>query len=68
LSIAQRGQLFGLVVRPTPRFVVDKLAIYRERVLSKQWAQTWPNLQIQHRGQTPFFGNFLKSGSEVHRV
>jgi hypothetical protein len=46
--------LFGLVVRPTPRFVVDKLAMYRERVLSKKWEQAWPSLQIQHSGSEHF--------------
>jgi len=39
--------LFGLVVRPTERFIAEKYAIYLERVLSKQWQEAWPRLQIQ---------------------
>jgi hypothetical protein len=56
--------LFGLVVRPTRRFVGDKHALYLERVRSKQWEQTWPSLQFEHRGQSPIFGNFLKPGCD----
>ena len=42
--------LFGMIVRPTPRFVADKHAVYLARVLSKEWEQTWPSLQIQDTG------------------
>jgi len=45
--------LFDLVLRPTPRFLTEKYAIYLERVRSKQWEQAWPKL----RGQTPVLGN-----------
>lgn len=38
--------LFGLVVRPTPRFAADKHAVYLERVRSKDWARAWPGLRI----------------------
>jgi hypothetical protein len=48
--------LFGLIVRPAGRFVVDKRAMYRERVLSKQWEQTWPGLQIENSGSEHFLG------------
>jgi hypothetical protein len=48
--------LFGLIVRPAGRFVVDKHAMYRERVLSKQWEQTWPGLQIENSGSEHFLG------------
>jgi hypothetical protein len=44
--------LFDLVLRPTPRFVAEKYAVYLERVRSKQWEQAWPRL----RGQTPVLG------------
>lgn len=47
--------LFGLVVRPTQRFIADKHALYLERVLAKQWEQTWPGLQIQDTGVRPQF-------------
>lgn len=42
------GDLFKLLVRPTPHFAtkVEKLARYRERVNGKKWAEIWPRLQI----------------------
>jgi hypothetical protein len=46
--------LFGLVVRPTPRFVVDMHAMYLERIRSKQWALAWPGLHIQNSGSEHF--------------
>ena len=36
--------LFGLVVRPTPRFVAEKHAVYLERMRGKNWQATWPRL------------------------
>lgn len=36
--------LFGLVVRPTRRFIGAKYDIYLERVRNKRWLQTWPRL------------------------
>nr|WP_091665455.1 nucleotidyltransferase family protein [Massilia sp. PDC64] len=38
--------LFALIVRPTQRFVVDKHAVYVDRIRSKNWQATWPNLRI----------------------
>ena len=53
--------LFGLVVRPTGRFVVEKHVVYLERVRSKQWEQLWPSLQIQP-GSDPDFRKLPKTG------
>jgi hypothetical protein len=39
--------LFGLVVRPTPRFARDKRQIYEERIKAKGWIATWPHLRIE---------------------
>jgi hypothetical protein len=38
--------LFGLVVRPTPRFQTVKHGVYLDRVRAKQWRATWPRLTI----------------------
>jgi hypothetical protein len=38
--------LFGLVVRPTPRFQTIKHDVYLDRVRAKQWQATWPRLAI----------------------
>jgi hypothetical protein len=38
--------LFNLVVRPTARFKMEKRQIYVDRVRSKNWLATWPNLLI----------------------
>ncbi|WP_058975124.1 nucleotidyltransferase family protein [Pseudomonas syringae] len=38
--------LFNLVVRPTARFEMEKKPIYIDRVRSKNWLATWPNLLI----------------------
>lgn len=38
--------LFGLFVRPTPRFIGAKHDIYLERVRNKQWLRTWPCLVL----------------------
>lgn len=38
--------LFNLIVRPTPRFMVDKRHIYLDRVRSKNWQSAWPKLRI----------------------
>ena len=53
--------LFDLVVRPTQRFGVEKQAVYLERILSKQWEQLWPSLQIQP-GSDPDFRKLPKTG------
>ncbi len=39
--------LFALTVRPTQRFVAEKHAVYVDRVRSKNWQATWPNLRIE---------------------
>jgi uncharacterized protein len=39
--------LFALTVRPTQRFVVEKHAVYVERIRCKNWQATWPNLRIE---------------------
>jgi hypothetical protein len=38
--------LFGLIVRPTQRFLGEKHAIYLDRVRSRNWARDWPDLRI----------------------
>jgi hypothetical protein len=38
--------LFGLIVRPTPRFVAEKYAVYLERIRAKGWQAAWPRLTI----------------------
>lgn len=41
------ADLFALAVRPTPRFMADKRALYRARVADKAWQRTWPGLTIE---------------------
>jgi len=45
--IAPHGidDLVGMVVRPGPNFV-HKLAVFRNRIATKKWAQRWPGLQF----------------------
>lgn len=38
--------LFNLVVRPTAKFQADKRQIYLNRLRSKNWLATWPNLKV----------------------
>jgi hypothetical protein len=38
--------LFQLLIRPTPRFVDDKQAIYAQRLREKNWSATWPQLRV----------------------
>ncbi|WP_062386170.1 nucleotidyltransferase family protein [Pseudomonas abietaniphila] len=38
--------LFNLVVRPTARFEVEKKPLYLDRIRSKNWPATWPDLFI----------------------
>lgn len=38
--------LFNLIVRPTARFKSEKKPIYVDRVRSKNWLATWPDLSI----------------------
>ncbi len=37
--------LFGLILRPTPRFVGEKHAIYLDRIETRQWRAIWPKLR-----------------------
>ena len=37
--------LFGLIVRPTPRFADDKRQRYHDRIQAKGWLETWPLLR-----------------------
>jgi hypothetical protein len=37
--------LFGLIVRPTPRFADDKRQLYDNRIQAKGWLETWPLLR-----------------------
>lgn len=39
--------LLGLQLRPTPRFLSDKLPIFLERVSSKRWLERYPKLSFQ---------------------
>jgi uncharacterized protein len=39
--------LFTLVLRPTPRFTGEKYLIFRDRVRTKRWLETWPLLRVQ---------------------
>lgn len=39
--------LFGLMVRPTRRFMGDKHATYLARIRAKGWQAAWPGLTIQ---------------------
>ncbi|MDH4872149.1 nucleotidyltransferase family protein [Pseudomonas sp. BN515] len=38
--------LFTLVVRPTARFQAEKRHVYLDRLGSKDWLTTWPNLKV----------------------
>lgn len=38
--------LFGLIVRPTVRFVAEKHDVYLDRVRSKNWPRNWPGLRF----------------------
>jgi uncharacterized protein len=41
------GDLFDLVLRPTPRFAAgDKRAVYLDSIQSKRWLAIWPRLRI----------------------
>lgn len=37
--------LFGLVVRPGPRFAGEKHGTYLDRIRAKRWLDTWPRLR-----------------------
>lgn len=47
--------LFGLIVRPTPRFLAEKHAMYAERIQAKNWQVSWPGLRIQYPGRPADF-------------
>ena len=38
--------LFGLIIRPTPRFHGEKRSIIRNRIAAKGWLHTWPMLRV----------------------
>jgi hypothetical protein len=38
--------LFGLIVRPTPRFSEAGRGVYLDRVRNKQWLRIWPRLTL----------------------
>jgi hypothetical protein len=38
--------LFNLVVRPTVKFRADKRQVYLNRLRSKNWLATWPDLKV----------------------
>ena len=40
------GDLFGLIVRPTPRFAGAKLPVFCDRVRGKRWLEQWPMLKL----------------------
>ncbi|WP_218921030.1 nucleotidyltransferase family protein [Massilia putida] len=42
--------LFGLIVRPTRRFLGEKHAVYLDRIRSKNWERDWPGLKIETQG------------------
>ncbi len=42
--------LFNLIVRPTERFRLEKRQVYVDRLRSKNWQATWPDLQINLAG------------------
>ncbi len=40
------GDLMGLRVQPGPMFRGERLPVYRQRIRSKRWPETWPNLRV----------------------
>jgi len=40
------GDLFELVVRPTPTFAGAKHPIFRQRLARKRWLEFWPQLRV----------------------
>lgn len=40
------ADLMGLRVQPGPMFRGERLPVYRQRIRSKRWAETWPNLRV----------------------
>lgn len=47
------GDLFGLLVRPTPSFAGDKRALFQARVGQKRWLERWPRLRVVEDGVVP---------------
>jgi hypothetical protein len=39
--------LLGLVLRPTPRFSGEKRVVYEERLRTKGWVASWPDLRAR---------------------
>ena len=42
--------LFAMIIRPGPRFIGDKRAIYRARVARKSWTELWPRVRVMDAG------------------
>ena len=40
------GDLFDLILRPTPSFAGEKRRVYLDRIESKRWLTIWPRLRI----------------------
>jgi len=40
------GDLFALVVRPTPTFAGAKHNVFRQRLAQKKWLEIWPQLRM----------------------
>lgn len=40
------ADLMGLRVQPGPMFRGERLPIYRERIRTKRWSETWPKLRV----------------------
>jgi hypothetical protein len=40
------GDLFAMIVRPTPAFTGAKLPIFQKRVREKLWLERWPRLKL----------------------
>ncbi len=43
--------LFGLVLRPAPRFRGEKFAVVVDRARTKGWMENWPLLQLAAAGR-----------------
>jgi hypothetical protein len=39
--------LFGLILRPTPRFMGEKMGIYLDRIETRRWRTIWPKLRMR---------------------
>jgi uncharacterized protein len=46
------GDLFGLILRPTPAFAGPKREVFRQRVTEKRWLEIWPRLRLADETQS----------------